>query len=95
MKKYCENCQGEGYLEELRCGNASSECCGGCIVSVPCESCWGESEKRYVASIEVYVYGASKKEAEEEAEDICDLIGKKYDNDPRVKEVVERNFGKI
>jgi hypothetical protein len=35
----CQMCQGTGVAEELRCKDASSECCGGCLYDVDCSDC--------------------------------------------------------
>lgn len=38
FKVPCDECHGEGTIEEMNCRNWSNECCGGCYVDKPCEA---------------------------------------------------------
>jgi len=37
----CSDCNGVGTVEELKCYDYSSNCCGSCFVTVMCDDCQG------------------------------------------------------
>lgn len=37
----CQECNGMGYTEELKCDRAASMCCGGCYEETKCQECNG------------------------------------------------------
>lgn len=51
--------------------------------------------KRYVATIEIYVYSKSDLSGCVEADEICKELRNKYDNHAAVVDFVEQPFGKI
>ena len=40
----CKQCCGTGEDLKLNCRNASSECCGGCYDTIPCDECKGTGD---------------------------------------------------
>lgn len=46
--KTCENCDGDGVVDEFNCSvGSASLCCGGCYKEVSCETCNGSGEVEY------------------------------------------------
>jgi predicted methyltransferase len=44
-KKTCENCDGEGSIDQFKeCGRVASMCCGGCSEEIECPDCCGEGK---------------------------------------------------
>lgn len=41
MKITCLHCEGEGYIDHLKCSYPSWMCCGGCYETEKCEICFG------------------------------------------------------
>jgi len=54
-----------------------------------------ESQKRYVATVEFYVWATSEAGARHEAEQVIQTIEHKYDNSPQIIDLVPQQFGKM
>jgi hypothetical protein len=51
--------------------------------------------KRWVATVEMYVYGKDEKEARQQAEDLIQTMDKQADNHPSLVDLVPQQFGKL
>jgi len=54
-----------------------------------------ESQNRYVATIQFYVWAPSEANAKHEAEQVMQTIEHKYDNSPQITGLVPQQFGKM
>lgn len=49
--------------------------------------------KRYAVTLDMYIYAASDKEANESIKAICGTLDQQLDNQPRAKRLIEIPFG--
>lgn len=55
----------------------------------------GQTKKRYVATIEFYVYSENENYANREVQQIMNMIDEQYDNHPQLVDLVPQQFGKL
>ena len=51
--------------------------------------------KRYAVTIDMYIYAASDKEANEGVKNICGMLNDELDNQTRAKRMIEIPFGSL
>lgn len=51
--------------------------------------------KRYAVTIDMYIYAASDKEANQGVKSICEMLDGELDNAPRPKKMIEIPFGSL
>ena len=54
-----------------------------------------ESQKRYVATMEFFVWATDDSEAKMSADEVMATVREKYDNDASITDLVSQQFGKL